>query len=173
MFRGSIVALATPFTASREIDFPALEALVEWHVQEGTDALVICGTTGEAPTLSEEELLKVFKCAIAVAKKRVPIIAGTGSNDTKKTLHLTKEAKTLGADAALLIVPYYNRPTPQGCLAHFAEVAKAGLPLILYDHPGRTGVKLSSKTLLQILEIPQVVAIKASADIEVAIEFCA
>lgn len=167
MFKGSIVALATPFTEENEVDYPSLRALVEWQISSGTDGIVLCGTTGEAPTLSDEEQLKIFEEGVSVSNGRIPIIAGTGSYDTHHTLEMTQEAKKIGADGALVIVPYYNRPTQEGCFQHFQTLAKAELPMIVYHHPGRTGVKLTVKTCLRIAEIPQVVAIKdATCDLD-------
>ena len=167
MFKGSVVAIITPFTAENEVDYHSFKKLIDWHAVEGTNAIVVCGTTGEAPTLSSEEQMQLFKTAIDVSKKRVPVIAGTGTYDTRKTVEKTKKAKELGADGCLVVVPYYNRPTPEGCLAHYAEVSKVGLPMIVYHHPGRTGIKLSAKALAEISKLPSVVAIKeASGGVE-------
>jgi 4-hydroxy-tetrahydrodipicolinate synthase len=163
MFKGSIVALVTPFTGEGEIDYPAFKKLVDWHAAEGTDAIVCCGTTGEAPTLSDEEQDTIFKTAIDVARKRVPIIAGTGTYDTRKTVEKTAKAKALGADGCLVVVPYYSRPTPEGCVAHYKEVSKVGLPTIVYHHPGRTGIWLSAEVLVEIAKLPSVVGIKEAS----------
>ncbi len=163
MIAGSIVALVTPFHENLEIDFDALEELIEWHIEEGTDLISVCGTTGESGTLSHEEFLRIVETAVKTARKRVPIVAGTGCLDTRLTVKKTVESKKLGADAALVVLPYYNRPTEEGCLAHFQEVAKAKLPLIAYHHPGRTGIKLSPAALAKICEIPEVVAVKDAA----------
>ncbi len=163
MFKGSIVALITPFTEGGEIDFLAFKELVDWHAEEGTSGIVCCGTTGEAPTLSEEEQQTLFKTAIDVAKGRIPIIAGTGTYSTRKTVERTEKAKQLGADGCLVVVPYYNRPTPEGCVAHYAEVSKVGLPTIIYHHPGRTGIRLSAETLAEIAKLPSMVAIKEAS----------
>ncbi len=146
MFKGSIVAIITPFTHEGEVDYEAFKELVDWHAAEGTHAIVCCGTTGEAPTLSSEEQMQIFKTAVDVSKKRVPIIAGTGTYDTRKTVEKTRKAKELGVDGCLVVVPYYSRPTPEGCIAHYTEVSKVGLPIIVYHHPGRTGVSLSAKS---------------------------
>jgi len=171
MFCGSIVALATPFTKDNEVDFAALGSLIEWHYAEGTAAVVLCGTTGEAPTLSHEEQIKVIKEGVKISKGRIPIIAGTGGYDTRSSVMKTNEAKECGADACLVVFPYYNRPTPEGCLAHFTEIGKLGFPMIVYHHPGRTGIKLPAKMLAKISQIPSVVAIKeASGDLDYAIE---
>ena len=171
MFKGSIVALVTPFTPNGNLDLAALSSLIEWHIQEGTDAIVVCGSTGEAATLSREEQKTVVRTAVDVAGKRIPIIAGTGTNDTRETVYRTQEAKTLGADACLVIVPYYNRPSQEGCLAHFREVDKAGFAMIPYHNPVRTAVKLTPKTIVQICALPSVVAFKdSSPDMDAAIE---
>ncbi len=171
MFRGSIVALATPFNSQGEVDFHILCELIEWHIESGTDAIVLCGTTGEAPTLSHEETIKIFKEGVLAAKGRIPIIAGTGSYDTAKAVQLTAEAKEAGADGALVVLPYYSRPTPEGCFQHFQELSKIGLPMIVYHHPGRIGIKLSIKDLARISELPNIAAIKdATADLDYALE---
>lgn len=171
MFRGSIVALVTPFTEEGEVDYLTLQELVEWHVEEGTDAIVCCGTTGEAPTLTHGEQGQVIKAVVDASRGRIPVIAGTGSYSTRQSVLNTEEAKALGAEGALVIVPYYNRPTPEGCLAHFCEIAKVDLPMIPYHHPGRTGLKLSAQALARICELPQVVGIKeASGDLDLALE---
>ncbi|HRW58674.1 MAG TPA: 4-hydroxy-tetrahydrodipicolinate synthase [Chlamydiales bacterium] len=168
MFSGSIVALITPFTQSGQIDIGALQNLVEWHIEQGTDAICCCGTTGEAPTLSEEEKLVVMKACVDAAKKRIPVIAGTGTNCTRRSLEMTLKAKTIGVDAALVIVPYYNRPTQLGVVAHFREVAKAKLPMIIYHHPKRTGIAVEPRTFSMISQIPEVIGIKeASSNISV------
>ncbi len=171
MFKGSIVALATPFTSTGKLDLPTLSDLVEWQIQEGTDAIVVCGTTGETPTLSHEEQKMVIETAVSVAGKRIPIIAGTGTYDTATTIAMTQEAKKLGVDGCLVIVPYYSRPSPEGCVAHFRELDKVGLPTILYHHPLRTGVKLSAKVIARICELPSIVGVKdGPSDMEGGIE---
>ncbi len=171
MFTGMIVALITPFTKSGEIDFEALREHVSWMVEEKVDGIAVCGTTGEAPTMSEQEQIDVLNETLSIAKGRVPVIMGTGFNDTRKTFEMTVKAKEAGADGCLLIVPYYNRPTQEGCIEHFKEVAKAGLPMIVYTHPVRTGITLHVKTLAQIAEIPNVAAIKeGNADVELTME---
>lgn len=171
MFAGSTVALVTPFDENLEIDFDSLSELIEWHIEEGTDYISLCGTTGESGTLSHEEFLAVIEKAVKTARGRVPIIAGTGCLDTRLTLKKTLEVKQIGVDAALVVIPYYNKPTDEGCLAHFKEVAKAKLPLIVYHHPGRTGLKLSPATLAKIAEIPEVKGIKdAAGDLSHTIE---
>ncbi len=163
MFKGSIVALVTPFDERGNVDYATLAELIEWHIASSTDSIVLCGSTGEASTLSYEETLKIFEIGVAVSGGRIPIIAGTGSNDTAKAVKLTLDAKNLGVDAALVIVPYYNRPTPEGCFLHFQEVSKVDLPMIVYHHPGRTGIKLTPKALARISELSSVVGIKDGA----------
>lgn len=160
MFKGSIVALITPFTKELELDVKALRDLIEWHIEEGTDAIMCCGTTGESPTLSHEEKMQIFQIAVETARGRVPIIAGTGTYDTRVSVQNTKEAKELGVDGCLIVVPYYNRPTPEGCLAHYREVSKVGLPFIIYHHPARTGITLSAENLAEIASLPHAVGIK-------------
>jgi 4-hydroxy-tetrahydrodipicolinate synthase len=171
MFKGSLVALATPFDSNGNVDHQTLSDLIEWHIASGTDGIVLCGTTGEAPTLSDGEMDALFKEAVRTARGRIPLVAGTGTNDTRKTVRQTEKALKAGVDGALVVVPYYNRPTPEGCFAHFAEVSQVGLPMIIYHHPGRVGIKLSVKTLAHIAELPSVAGIKdATADLEHAIE---
>ncbi len=171
MFRGSIVALITPFTQDNAVDYPCLKKLIEWHIQEGTDGIVLCGTTGESPTLNSEELLKIVETGVASANGRIPIIAGTGSYSTARTVEVTRKVKEIGADGALVIVPYYNRPSPEGCFLHYQEIDRVGLPMIIYHHPGRTGVKLSAATLKTISSLETVVGIKeASGDMNLSME---
>ena len=167
----SIVALVTPFDDKGEVDLPSLESLIRWHIEEGTDGLVLCGTTGEGSLLSAEEKCGIFQKAVEVGKGNIQLIAGTGTNQTQESVALTKEAKRIGMDSCLTIVPYYLRPTPEGCYRHFLEIAKVDLPMILYHHPGRTGVKLTSDAISRICEIPQVVGVKeASGDLNLATE---
>lgn len=171
MFKGSIAALATPFDDQGNVDLKNLADLIEWHIESGTDAVVLCGTTGESPVLSHEETRRIFKTGLLVSNGRIPIIAGTGSYDTAQAVKMTKEAKEIGVDGALIIVPYYSRPTPEGCFQHFQELSKVGLPLIVYHHPGRIGIKLPVKALVRIAELPNIAAIKdATADLDYAIE---
>jgi 4-hydroxy-tetrahydrodipicolinate synthase len=171
MFHGCISPLITPFTKNNEIDKRAFVDLVEWHVQEGTDALVICGTTAETPTLSEDEQFFLIQTAVEVVKGRIPVIAGTGCNNTQSCVEQTEKAMKAGVDGCLVVVPYYNRPTFEGCKAHFQEVAKVGLPMILYYHPGRTGTKLTPKMIAEIAEIKEIAAIKdSSGDLDAVAE---
>jgi 4-hydroxy-tetrahydrodipicolinate synthase len=171
MFRGSFVALVTPMTEQEEIDWDAFGNLIEWQIEEGTDGLVLGGSTGEGAVLTSAEKLALFKRGLEIARGRVPIFVGSGGNSTKPSLELTREAKALGASGALIVTPYYNRPGETGCLAHYSMLAKADLPLILYYNPARTAVKLSPDGIARICEIPQVVAVKdASGDLSFSIQ---
>lgn len=163
MYKGSLVALITPFDKHLEVDYQQLANLVEWHIAEGSDGIVIGGATGECLVLSSEEKEKILKTTLDVAKNRVPIIVGTGCSDTRASIARTKRAKELGADGCLVVVPYYNRPTEQGCFQHFYEIARAGLPIIIYHHPGRTGVKLNARLLSELAAIPNIMGIKESS----------
>ncbi len=161
MFRGSIVALVTPFTKENEaIDFGAVKNLVEMHIAEKTDAIVIGGTTGEGPTLEKDEFVELLNFVIKTVAGRIPVIAGTGTNSTKKSVEMTTLAKELGADGALVIMPYYNKPTDAGVLAHFREISKVGLPYIAYHHPGRCGIELDVETLVELSRFDHLVGIK-------------
>lgn len=164
---GSIVAIVTPMFEDGSVDWKGLEKLVEWHIEQGTNSIVAVGTTGEASTLSMAEHTQVIKEIIRVANKRIPIIAGTGANSTHEAIELTKEAKELGADAALLVTPYYNKPTQEGLYQHYKAIAEAvDLPLLLYNVPGRTGVDMQNETVIRLADIPQIIAIKdATGDI--------
>ncbi|MBI1883504.1 MAG: 4-hydroxy-tetrahydrodipicolinate synthase [Chlamydiae bacterium] len=163
MFRGSMVALVTPFKKGK-VDEEALVKLVEFHVKEGTKALVPCGTTGESPTLSHEEHKRVIEIVIEASARRVPVIAGTGSNSTDEAIELTHYAESVGADAALLIAPYYNRPTQNGLYEHFAAIAKnVNIPIILYNIPGRTGVNVLPETMARLSKIKNIVAVKEAS----------
>ncbi len=165
--QGSIVAIVTPMFEDGSVDWKSLEKLVEWHIEQGTNSIVAVGTTGEASTLSMAEHAEVIKEIIRVANKRIPIIAGTGANSTHEAIELTKEAKQLGADAALLVTPYYNKPTQEGLFQHYKAIAEAvDLPIILYNVPGRTGVDMHNDTAIRLADIPQIVGIKdATGDI--------
>ncbi|WP_173911888.1 4-hydroxy-tetrahydrodipicolinate synthase [Acinetobacter sp. Marseille-Q1618] len=165
--QGSIVAIVTPMLEDGSVDWKGLEKLVEWHIEQGTNSIVAVGTTGEASTLSMAEHTEVIKEIIRVANKRIPIIAGTGANSTHEAIELTKEAKQLGADAALLVTPYYNKPTQEGLYQHYKAVAEAvDLPIILYNVPGRTGVDMQNETVIRLADIPHIVAIKdATGDV--------
>ena len=166
--QGSIVALVTPMCAEGSIDWEAHERLVQWHVESGTAGLVPMGTTGESATLNTKEHLEVISRTIELADGRISVVAGTGSNSTEETLHQTKAAESLGADACLLVTPYYNRPTQEGLYAHFKTVAETtSAPLILYNVPGRTGCDLLPETIGRLSSIEGIVGIKeASGKIE-------
>jgi len=160
MFKGSITALVTPFKHD-EIDEKALKGLIEFQIKNGSDAIVPCGTTGESATLSYEEHERVVELAIEFAGKKIPVIAGTGSNSTKETIMLTEHARKAGADAALLITPYYNKPTQEGLYQHYKAVAEdVDIPIILYNVPGRTGVNMLPETVARLSEIKNIVGIK-------------
>lgn len=160
MFQGSLVALVTPFRKGK-VDERAFGDLIEWQIMSGTAGLVPCGTTGESATLSHEEHNRVVELAVEVARRRVPVIAGTGSNCTDEAIALTKHAKAAGADAALLITPYYNKPTQEGLYRHYKAIAEAvDLPLVLYNIPGRTGVNMAPTTVARLASIRTIAAIK-------------
>jgi len=171
MFRGAIAALVTPFR-NGQVDYPKLEELIERLIDAGIHGLVPCGTTGESATLTFEEHERVIECAIKRADGRVPVIAGTGSNSTREAIELTQYAAKAGADGALLITPYYNRPTQEGLYRHYAQVAQTvDLPLILYNVPSRTGVSLEAETVARLSEFETIVAVKeASGRIDLASE---
>ncbi len=157
---GSMVALVTPFR-NGELDWDAFGKLIDFQLDSGTQGLVPCGTTGESPTLTHDEHDKVIEYVIQRAAGRVPVIAGTGSNSTAEAIRLTTHAAEAGADACLVVNPYYNKPTQQGMYEHVAELAKVGLPIVLYNIPGRTGIELTSQTIIRMFEeIDQVVAVK-------------
>jgi 4-hydroxy-tetrahydrodipicolinate synthase len=160
MFKGSIVAIVTPFKNDK-VDEEALSNLIEWHISEGTNAIVPCGTTGEASTLDYDEHYRVIEITVKAAKGRVPVIAGTGANSTDETIMMTKKAKELGADAVLLVTPYYNKPTQEGLYRHYKKVAETiDIPIVLYNVPSRTGVNLLPQTVARLAEIKNIVAIK-------------
>lgn len=161
MFRGSIVALVTPMAADGSLDFEALERLVEFHVGEGTQGLVIAGTTGESPVLEPDELESLVARAVAVADGRLPVLGGSGSNSTARTIELTRRVQRAGADAALVVTPYYNKPGQTGLLAHYRAVAAASdLPLVLYNVPGRTACDLLPETVAELATGEGIVGIK-------------
>lgn len=160
MFKGSIVAIVTPFK-NNKLDEVALGNLIEWHISEGTDGIVPCGTTGESATLDYDEHYRVIEFTIKAVNKRIPVIAGTGANSTDETIMMTKKAKGMGADAALLVTPYYNKPTQEGLYRHYREVAeRVDIPIVLYNVPSRTGVNLLPQTVARLAEIENIVAIK-------------
>ena len=160
MFQGAITALVTPFHNGR-VDEDAYRRLIDWQIRQGIGGIVPCGTTGESATLSHEEHARVIDIAVDEAGGRVPVIAGTGSNNTAEAIRLTRHAKEAGADGALLITPYYNKPSQEGLYQHYKKVAEESkFPLVLYNVPGRTGVNLLPATVARLAEIPDVVAIK-------------
>ncbi|NMG33143.1 4-hydroxy-tetrahydrodipicolinate synthase [Azoarcus sp. TTM-91] len=161
MITGSIVAIVTPMHADGSLDFPRLRSLIDWHVAEGTDGIVIVGTTGESPTVSVDEHCELIRVAVEHAAGRVPVIAGTGANSTAEAVELTRYAKQAGASAHLSVVPYYNRPSQEGLYQHFRTIAEAvDLPMVLYNVPGRTVADLSNDTALKLAEIPNIIGIK-------------
>ncbi len=169
---GSIVAIVTPMHEDGSLDLPGLKQLVDFHVKEGTDAIVVVGTTGESPTVNVEEHHELIKVVIEQAAGRVPVIAGTGANSTSEAIELTRFAKQAGADAALSVVPYYNKPTQEGLYQHFKAIAEAvDIPLILYNVPGRTVADLANETTLRLAQISNIVGIKdATGNMERAAE---
>ena len=161
MITGSLVALVTPMHANGEIDWSALKSLVEWHIAEGTHGIVAVGTTGESATLTVDEHCAVIKSVIETVNGRIPVIAGTGANSTREAIELTRLAKEAGADACLLVTPYYNKPTQEGLYQHYKAVAEAvAIPQILYNVPGRTGVDMLNSTVARLAGIPNIVGIK-------------
>ena len=172
MIQGSLVALVTPMNEDGSVDFATYAKLVEWHIANGTDAIVSMGTTGESPTLDYDEHNSVIECAVKTAAGRIPVIAGTGGNSTAEAIHLTKYAKQVGADASLQVVPYYNKPTQEGMYQHFKAVAEAvDIPIILYNVPGRTVADLKNDTVLRLAALDNIVGIKdATGDIARAID---
>jgi 4-hydroxy-tetrahydrodipicolinate synthase len=160
MFKGSMVAIVTPFKGGK-LDEKALGDLIEFHIKNGTDVIVPCGTTGESATLSHEEHHRVVEFTIKTVNKRVPVVAGAGSNSTDESLELTKFAKKAGADGVLLITPYYNKPTQEGLYRHFKKIADSvDIPIILYNVPGRTGVNMLPATVARLREVKNIVGLK-------------
>ena len=161
MFKGSMPALVTPFTADGELDLPGLEKLVEWHIEQGSHGLVPVGTTGESPTLSHDEHNKVTEVVVKIAAGRVPVIAGAGSNSTREGVSLIQAAQTAGAQGALVVTPYYNKPTQAGLIAHFTAVHDASdLPIIIYNIPGRSVIDMSPETMGELAKLPRIVGVK-------------
>lgn len=167
MFTGSIVALVTPMTAAGSIDWDALARLIEWHVAEGTDGIVPVGTTGESATLDTDDHIRVIEEVVRMVAGRVPVIAGTGSNSTAEALELTRAARDVGADAALQVTPYYNKPTQEGLFRHFSLLAEeVDMPQLLYNVPGRTACDLLPATVARLAPLRNIVGIKeASGDV--------
>ncbi len=181
MFKGSIVALITPFEHGKVAE-KAFQAFVGWQISEGTHGLVPCGTTGESPTLSHEEHMRVTELCLEVAKGKIPVIAGTGSNSTEEAIQLTRHAEKAGADAALLVTPYYNKPTQEGLYRHYKAVHDAvDLPILIYNIPGRSVVDMSLETMKRLAELPNIIGVKdATSDLvrplrtlrEIGPDFC-
>jgi len=164
IFKGSLVALVTPFAEDGSVDHDTIRELVEWHIQSGTNGIVPCGTTGESPTLSHQEHDAVVTTVVEAVNKRVPVLAGCGSNATAETLRLAKHAQDVGADGALVITPYYNKPTQAGLIAHFETVAAStSLPIVIYNVPGRTGVNIDPETVVKLAVVENIVGIKEAS----------
>lgn len=167
MFRGSMAAVVTPMNADGALDFGALAQLVEFHIENGTDGLIAVGTTGESATVDFAEHVEVVRRVVALVKGRIPVIAGTGANSTTEALHLTEKAKESGADACLLVTPYYNKPTQEGLYRHYRLIAeRVAIPQILYNVPGRTACDLQPATVERLAELPNIVGIKEASTLE-------
>ena len=163
MFKGAIVAIVTPFKKGK-VDEEALRELIEFQIANGTDGIVPCGMTGESPVLSHEEHDRVIEITVEAVKKRVPVIAGTGSNSTEEALRLTKHAHECGADGALMVAPYYNRPTQEGLYQHYKYIAESvPIPIIVYNIPGRTGVNITPETMARLSRVKNIVGTKEAA----------
>lgn len=167
MLKGSLVALITPMNQDGSINYEQLRSLIDWHIENGTDGIVAVGTTGESATLSVDEHLTVIEETVKHVNKRVPVIAGTGANNTAEAIALSKAAEEVGADYTLSVVPYYNKPSQEGIYQHFKAIAEAAaIPMIIYNVPGRTMVNMTNDTILRLAEIPNIVGVKeASGDI--------
>jgi len=166
--RGSIPAIVTPMHEDGSLDLPAFRKLIDWHVEAGTDAIVVVGTSGESATLDVEEHILMIKTAVEHAAGRLPIIAGTGGNSTAEAIELTEQARAVGAQASLQVVPYYNKPTQEGMYRHFAKIAETvDLPVVLYNVPGRTVADMANETILRLAQVPGIVGVKeATGNIE-------
>jgi 4-hydroxy-tetrahydrodipicolinate synthase len=163
MFQGAMVAIVTPFI-NGQVDEAGLRQLIEFQIANGTAAIIPCGTTGESPTLSHDEHERVVAVTVEQVKKRVPVIAGTGSNSTEEAIQLTRHAKKVGADGALMICPYYNKPTQEGLYQHYKKVAASvDIPIVLYNIPGRTAVNIEVETIARLAQIPNIVGIKEAS----------
>ena len=161
MIKGSIVAIVTPMHQDGSLDLPGLKKLIDWHIAERTDAIVIVGTTGESPTVSVNEHCELIRLCVDHVAGRIPVIAGTGGNSTSEAIELTTYAKSVGANAALQVVPYYNRPTQEGMFQHFKKIAESvDLPVILYNVPGRTVADMSNETIVRLAAVPGIVGVK-------------
>lgn len=167
-----LTAMVTPFDAAGEIDYPATSNLIEHLINTGTDGLVVAGTTGESPTLTDNEKIDLFKFVVQQVNGRIPVLAGTGSNNTRATIELTKAADAAGVDGIMLVSPYYNKPSQDGLYAHFSEIAgNTDLPIMLYNIPGRTSVNIAPETIIRLSQIENIVSVKeASGDLDAAAE---
>lgn len=164
IFTGAGVAIATPMNADGSINFDELGRLIDFNIDNGTDAIIICGTTGESATMSDEEHIECIRYAVERTNKRVPVIAGTGSNDTRYAVSLSKEAEQLGADALLVVTPYYNKTSQAGLVRHYTEIANAvSLPIIMYNVPSRTGVNIAPETCVELAKLDNIVAVKEAS----------
>ncbi len=164
IFKGCGTALVTPFTDDGEVDFETLRKLINFQILEGVDSLIICGTTGESATLSIEEKKEIIKFSVQITRRRVPIIAGTGSNNTKTSIELSKYAQSVGADGLLIVSPYYNKTTQAGLIKHYSSIAQSvDIPIILYNVPSRTGLNIEPSTCLELSKIKNIVAIKEAS----------
>ena len=172
IFKGSAVAIVTPFTSTNKVNYEKLRELIEWQIEEKTDAIVICGTTGEASTMSEEEKKQAIKFTVDVVNKRIPVIAGTGSNNTEASIEMSKYAESVGVDGLLLITPYYNKTNSKGLFKHYEAINnEVNTPIILYNVPSRTGVNITPNQLYELSKLKNIVAIKeASGNISQIIE---
>ena len=178
MIQGSIVAIVTPMLPDGAIDYPAFSRLIDWHIDSGTDAIVVVGTTGESPTLTEQEHCDVIEYCVKQVNKRIPVVAGTGSNSTREAIYYTEAARDVGADACLIVVPYYNKPSQEGMYQHFRLIAESvDIPQILYNVPSRTGCDLLPETVDRLADVDNIVGIKeATGDLDRAkhvISLCA
>lgn len=175
IFTGSGVAIVTPMNADGSVNYAKYRELIEWQIQNGTDAIIACGTTGESSTLTHEEHIKVIRTAVEQTAGRIPVISGTGSNDTAYCIELSQEAERLGADALLLVTPYYNKTSQRGLVAHYTAVADAvNLPILLYNVPSRTGVDIKPETIATLSKHPRILAVKeANGNISAAAQVAA
>lgn len=163
LFKGSGVAIVTPFKDNR-VNYNKLEELINWHIENKTDAIVVCGTTGEAPTMSDDEKKDVFKFTVDIVNKRVPVIAGTGSNNTHHAIELSKYAESIGANGLLVVTPYYNKTTQKGLIEHYKAINDAvNIPIIVYNVPGRTGLNVLPKTLVEMGKLKNIKAVKEAS----------
>jgi 4-hydroxy-tetrahydrodipicolinate synthase len=164
MIQGSIVAIVTPMFADGEIDYPAYDRLIDWHIDSGTDAIVVAGTTGESPTLSVQEHCDLIKHTVKKVARRIPVVAGTGSNSTHEAIFFTEAAKEYGADACLIVVPYYNKPSQEGLYQHFKTIAEqVDIPQYLYNVPSRTGCDLQAQTVSRLADLDNIKGIKEAS----------